>query len=171
MLGLWKNKDASDFKGRTFGKRQRRSAVEGSFRAPSVSQPREFFYRYDPGLLTPCVTLSIGAYWLPAVLDSGSSLSFIRQDVLHNFEELGLPCTLQRVQERCVMANGEPYVIAETAVLGIKIGSFSWKWRFSILRKGPIPCILGVDFMSHAKLKLDSVARKFRFGFCPEERF
>ncbi|PNF31069.1 hypothetical protein B7P43_G17391, partial [Cryptotermes secundus] len=180
MLGLWKNRpfpkrmpfqDASDFTGRTFGKRQRRSAVKSSFRAPSVSQPRETCYRYDSGLLTPCVTLSIGAYWLPAVFDSGSSRSFIRRDVLHNIKELGLPCTLQPVQERCVMANGEPCVIAEKAVLGIKIGTFSWKWRFSILRDSPIPCILGVDFMSHAKVQLDFVARKYSFRFCPEKDF
>jgi hypothetical protein len=122
----------------------------GSFRAPSVLQPREFWYPYDSGLLTPSVTLSIGAYWLPAVFDSGSSRSFIKQDILHNIKELGLPCTLQRVQERCVMANGEPCVIAEIAVFSLKIGYFSWKWRFSILRNSPIPCILGVDFMSHA---------------------
>jgi hypothetical protein len=101
--------------------------VKDSFRAPSVLQPRKKFYPYDSGLLTPCVTMSIGAYWLPAVFDSGSSRSFIRQDVLHNIEELGLPCTRQRVQERCVMANGDPCVIAEIVVLAIKIGSFSGK--------------------------------------------
>ena len=69
------------------------------------------------------------------------------------------------------MANGEPCVIAETAVLGIKIGIFSWKWRFSILRDSPIPCILGVDFMSHTKVQLDFVARKYSFRFCPEQDF
>jgi hypothetical protein len=93
------------------------------------------------------------------------------QDVLHNIKELGFPCTLQRVRERCVMANGEPCVIAEIAVLSIKIGSFSWKWRFSILRDSPIPCILGVDYMSNAKVQLDFAARKYSFLFCPERNF
>jgi hypothetical protein len=83
-------------------------AAKGSFRAPSMLQPQEYWYPYDLGLLTPCVTLSIGAYWLPAIFDSGSSRSFIRQDVLHNIKELGFPCTLQRVRESCVMVNGEP---------------------------------------------------------------
>jgi hypothetical protein len=69
------------------------------------------------------------------------------------------------------MANGEPGVISGIAVLSIKIGSFSWKWRFSILRNSPIPGILGVDFMSHAKLQLAFAARKYSFLFCPERSF
>jgi hypothetical protein len=117
------------------------------------------------------VTLRIGAYWLPAMLDSGSSLSFIRQDVLDNIKELGLPCILERAEECCVVANGKPYVISEIAVLGIKIRFFSWKCRFLVLADSPIPCIFGVDFMTRAKVRLGFVARRYSFLFHPEQEF
>ena len=128
-------------------------------------------YPLDSSSVSPCVTLRIGAHWLPAMFDSGSSLSFIRQDVLDNIKKLGLPCIIENAEERCVMANGEPCVISEIAKLGIKIRSFSWKCRFLVLADSPIPCILGVDFMARAKVRLDFGARRYSFLFRPEQEF
>ena len=68
------------------------------------------------------MTLRIGAHWLPAMLDSGFSLSFIRQDDLDNIKELGLPCIIESAEESCV--------ISEMAKLGIQISYFSWKCHF-----------------------------------------
>jgi transposase InsO family protein len=69
------------------------------------------------------------------------------------------------------MANGNRCVIAEKVVLSIKIGPFSWKWLFSVLNDSPIPCILGVDFMSHAKVQLNFATQKYSFLFSPERDF
>lgn len=62
-------------------------------------------------------------------------------------------------------------VISEIAVLGIKICSFSWKCRFLVLVDSPIPCILGVDFMARAKVRLDFIACQYSFLFHPEQEF
>jgi hypothetical protein len=65
--------------------------------------------------MNPYVTVSMGAFWFPAMFDSGSSRSFIRQDVLKNIEQLKLPFTLEQAEERCVMVNGQPCVISISA--------------------------------------------------------
>ena len=121
--------------------------------------------------MNPYVVVSIGAFWLPAMFDSGSSRSFIRQDVFKNIEQLKLPFALEQAEERCVMVNGQPCVISEMAVLSIKIGSFSWKHRFLIFGECPVPCILGVDFMTRAKMRLDFVTRQYSFSFHCEQEF
>jgi hypothetical protein len=113
----------------------------------------------------------MGVYWCPAMLDSGSSLSFIRRNVLENIKSLGLPCELESTEERCLLANGEPCVVSEVAVLQIKLQTFSWKFRFLVLKECPIPCILGVNFLAMAKLRVDFVARRYSFQFHPEQEF
>jgi hypothetical protein len=94
-------------------------------------------------------------------------LSFLRHDVLDNIERLGLPYTLETAEEHCLMASGESCVISEVVVLGIKM-PFSWKFMFSVLGDCPIPCILGVDFFTFAKVRIDFVARRYNFLFHPE---
>lgn len=93
------------------------------------------------------------------MFDTGSSFSFIRRDVLDNCKALGLPYTLETTQESCLMANGKPCVASEVAVLEVRIQSSSWKFQFFILDNCPIPCILGVNFLRMAKVRIDFVAR------------
>jgi hypothetical protein len=42
-----------------------------------------------------------------------------------NINALKLPCALERAQERCLMANVEPCVVSDVAVITIKIHSFT----------------------------------------------
>jgi hypothetical protein len=108
---------------------------------------------------------------MPAMFDSGSSLSLLRSDVLDNIQRLGLPVTLESTEQRCLLANGEPCAVSEIAGLSIKIHSFSWKVRFLVLRDCPLPCILGVDFLTKAKVHIDFAAQKYCFLFRPEREF
>jgi hypothetical protein len=105
------------------------------------------------------------------MFDSGSSLSFIRRDVIDNCKLLGLPYTLETTQERCLMANGEPCVASEVALFEVKLQSSSWKFQFFILDDCPIPCILGVNFLTMAKVRIDFVARRYSFLGCSELEF
>jgi transposase InsO family protein len=115
--------------------------------------------------------LRLESFCLPAMLDSGSSLSFLRRGVLNNIIALGLPHTLKTVKEYCQLANGETCVVSEVVVLRIKLHSFSWKFSFLVLDDCPIPCILGVDFLTSTKMRVDFSMRTYNFGFHPDEEF
>jgi hypothetical protein len=115
--------------------------------------------------------LRLRKFWLPAFLDSGSSLLFIRRNVLDNIKRLGLPCSWQRAEARCIFANGEPCALSEVVILSIKIQSFFWKCPFRILEECPILCILGVEFMTRAQMCVDFSARRYSFRFHPGKQF
>jgi hypothetical protein len=71
------------------------------------------------------VTLHLGRYYLPAVLDTGSSRSFVRRDVVDNIKNLKLPHTLHTTQEQNLLVNGQECVSTEAITLQMKIRTFS----------------------------------------------
>ncbi|PNF24849.1 hypothetical protein B7P43_G12918 [Cryptotermes secundus] len=93
-------------------------------RVPNLSPPRRVFFPRD-SRPSPFVTVRIGDFCLPAMLDSGSSRSFIRRDVLDTIKGWNLPYTVETTEERCLMANGESCVLSWVCVLGIRLHSFS----------------------------------------------
>ena len=88
------------------GKRSRRPVVSGGSRVPNLSPPHRVFFPRDLRP-PPFVTVRIGDFCLPAMLDSSSSRYFIRCDVLDTIKMWRLPCTVETTEERCLMANGE----------------------------------------------------------------
>jgi hypothetical protein len=124
----------------------RRSVGIAQSQAPKLAQPRNILYPRNSGSGNPFVMLRLDGSCLPAMLDSGSSLSFLRRDILDNIKTLGLPYTLKTAKER-QLVNGETCVVSEV-FLRIKIHSFLWKFCFLVLDNCPIPCILGVDFFN-----------------------
>jgi hypothetical protein len=65
--------------------------------------------------------LTIGDYGLPAILESGSSFSFIRRDVFQQILSLGLPCRVETADRTLHMASGQSCVIKEDVSLQIKL--------------------------------------------------
>jgi hypothetical protein len=63
------------------------------------------------------------------------------------------------------MASGQSCVIKESVSLQIKLHSFSWKYTFLVFDNSPVPCILGTDFLSFAKLRLDFATFSCSFAF------
>jgi hypothetical protein len=104
---------------------------------------------------------------LPALLDSGSSLSFVRRDVFENIKELGLPHTVETMQECCQVANAGVCEIMLAVVLSIKVDLFSWKVRFPVFDHCPVPCILGVDFLTSTQIQIDFTPCWYSFHFQP----
>ena len=49
--------------------------------------------------------------------------------------------------------------------------SFSWKVRFLVFEYCPVPCILGVDFLTFAKVRIDFSTCRYSFAFQPETEF
>jgi transposase InsO family protein len=47
----------------------------------------------------------------------------------------------------------------------VKLLSFSWDHQFKVLKEGPFPAILGLDFWDRAKMLVDVASRKYSFGF------
>jgi hypothetical protein len=72
-----------------------RLAVIAQSQTPKLAQPRSIFYPHNSGSSNPFVMLRLEGLCLPVMLDSGSSLSFLRRDVLYNIKTLGLPYTLK----------------------------------------------------------------------------
>jgi hypothetical protein len=75
--------------------------------------------------LSPCVIIAVKDYCVPAILDSGSSFSFIRRDVLQQVISLRLPCRIFMTDRVFHMAAGQSHMIKQAVSLQIKIQSFS----------------------------------------------
>jgi hypothetical protein len=128
-------------------------------------------FQYIFGLQKSWVLLAISDCRLPAMLDSGSSPSFVGREVFDIIKELGLPYTVEKTQERCQMANAGICDVTQAVVLPIKLHGVSWKVRFLVLDHCPIPSILGVDFLTSAQVRIDFAVRRFSFVFQSDEEF
>jgi hypothetical protein len=117
---------------RNQGKKGRRSAMKelAVVRAPESEQPRCGISPVRVAGFNPWVMLSIRNYCLPAILDSGSSFSFVRRDVFQQIQSLGLPCLVEVVNHTCHMASGQSSVIKEAVSLQIKLHSFLGSTHF-----------------------------------------
>jgi hypothetical protein len=109
--------------------------------------------------------LTIKDYCLPAILDSGSSFSFVRQDVFQQIQSLGLLCRVEATNRTLHMASGQSCVIKEAVSLQVKLHSFSWRYAFLVLDNSPVPSILGADFLAFAKMQLDFASSCYTFAF------
>jgi hypothetical protein len=54
--------------------------------------------------------------------------------------------------------------------LRVKLLSFSWEHEFKILKGGPFPVILGLDFLRRTGMSGDVSLREYCFGFAPAEK-
>jgi hypothetical protein len=96
---------------------------------------------------TPWVLLDKKQIRLPSLLDSGSSLSFTREDVFLRIKKLGLAHVVEATERRCVTANGKACRVIQAVTMSVKLQEFSWKVRFLVFEHCPVPCVLGVDFL------------------------
>jgi hypothetical protein len=60
--------------------------------------------------------------------------------------------------------------VTEAVKLRVKLLSFSWEHEFKILKGGPFPVILGLDFLRCTGMSVDVSLREFCFGFAPSEK-
>jgi hypothetical protein len=98
------------------------------------------------------------------MLDFGSSFSFIHWDVVDNIKRFRLPHVLATTEERCLMANAQSCKVSDVVELGVKIQDF-WIFRFRMLGDCPISCILGIDFLTKARVRINFAARRYAFVF------
>lgn len=124
-----------------------------------------------PGV--PCTTtVRIGSIDVKALLDSGSSLSVIKQDLLDEIR-LSQPNAVQRMGPNttiAVSASGERLDFNSTATLHLnKVSHLSWDCELSVVTNLPVPLILGYDFFikSQAILNFQEKQLVFPYGSVP----
>ena len=105
---------------------------------------------------------------VPALIDTGAQLSCMRSDVVEFIGSSRELCTFKECLMSCLLADGTRSEITRAVEVRIKLLEYSWKLEFKILKKGPAPVILGLDFLRLTKMTLDVASRKYSFGFAPE---
>jgi hypothetical protein len=66
------------------------------------------------------------------------------------------------------MADGQTSRINRATDLRVRLLSFSWRHGLKILKGGPFPAILGLDFLRKTRMSLNVPDARFRFAFAPE---
>jgi hypothetical protein len=100
--------------------------VNSLSRAPNLAQSRNNYDPPESSNANPWVLLRISDCCLLAMLDLGSSLSFVRRDVFNEIKDLRLPHTVEKTLERCQMANAGVCDVTQAVVLPIKLHDLSW---------------------------------------------
>jgi len=113
------------------------------------------------------VTLEMKVGRVPALIDTGAQFSCIRSDVAEFLYRRGEPCVFTSCAVTCCLADGQQCKVTEAVKLHVKILSFSWDHEFKVLRGGPFPAILGLDFLNRTRMLVDVASREFSFGFAP----
>jgi hypothetical protein len=65
------------------------------------------------------------------------------------------PCVFSACSVPCVLADGQRCEVTDAVKLHVKLLSFSWDHEFKILKEGPFPAILGLDFLRRTKMTID----------------
>jgi hypothetical protein len=119
---------------------------------------------------TPWVLLNMKRFRLPSMLGSGSSLSFMREDVFQRIKKLGLPHvaeatkTLSDSKWQSVQGNPGGHYVDKAS--GVFVES-----QILVFEHCPIPCVLRVDFLALTKLRMDFATQRYSFAFRSEKEF
>jgi hypothetical protein len=65
----------------------------------------------------------------------------------------------------CSLADGQRCNVTDAVDLHVRLLAFTWDHEFKMLKGGPFPMILGLDFLDRTGMLVDVGARKFSFRF------
>jgi hypothetical protein len=89
------------------------------------------------------------------LVDTGAQFSCIRQDVIEFFRQKCDPCNVSPCAVTCTLADGCRSEVTEAVEFHIKLLSFSGRHEFKVLKGGPFPMILRLDFMHRTRMLVD----------------
>ena len=92
------------------------------------------------------VNLELKVGKVPALINTGAQFSCIRSDVAEFLNLRGEPCVFTSCSVTCLLADGQRCEVTGSVKLHVKLLSFSWDHELKVLRGGPFPAILGLDF-------------------------
>ena len=116
-------------------------------------------------LLWVLLNLKIGK--IPALVDTGAQFSCIRSDVVEYLYLRGEGCVFSPCSMTCLLADGKKGQISNAVRLHVGLLSFMWDQEFKILKEGPFPAILGMDFLQHTQMRVELSSRTYLFAFAP----
>ena len=96
----------------------------------------------------------IGGFDAQIMLDSGSSVSLIRKEILHKAQGI------DRIQSddppmQLVTASGDELPVLEYVRAPVVLGDFKFVHKFVVVENLVSPVILGVDFLQNNAIVLD----------------
>ena len=95
----------------------------------------------------------VGGVATELMVDSGSSVSIVRKEVLDQSQ--GITKIRPAPQLQLVTASGEPLQVLDHIMAPVRIGQQSVSHEFVVVNNLVTPAILGVDFLQRHKLVLD----------------
>jgi hypothetical protein len=78
------------------------------------------------------------------------------------------PCVFSSCSVACVLADGQRCQVNNAVRLHVKLLSHSWDHEFKVLRSGPFPAFLGLDFLRRTGMTIDVAAKRYGFSFAPQ---
>lgn len=107
--------------------------------APSAASALE----PDPAARASSIVVKIGLLDVPALVDSGASHTLISRALT---AQLALPTTADWPFELAT-ASGAPLGVTSSAVVDLKVGNRSVRWRCGVAPNLPLPIVLGADIL------------------------
>ncbi|PAV73798.1 hypothetical protein WR25_20102 [Diploscapter pachys] len=94
----------------------------------------------------PFVTITIADRAVPALWDSGASISYLQENILH---QLGWKMDKTHRMRKATTANGSTFQFLGESALPIRIANYSLRHKFLVSKDEHCPCpvLLGCDFM------------------------
>lgn len=120
---------------------------------------------YNP--TRPCIPIRLNQVHCIALLDTGSSHSFINNEIKELLLQYNKKLNVESVREPCVLADNSKVTFVDKVKVNIKIEKFKWVQEFLIFDSMAVDCLLGTDFMRNTGLQLKFDHTSFQFSFNP----
>jgi hypothetical protein len=114
------------------------------------------------------VTLKLKVGKIPALVDTGAQFSCVTSGVAEFLYLTGESRDFKSCALSCLLADGRRCQITDAVRLHVKLLSFSWDHEFQILKEGPFPAILGLEFLTRTRMMVNAASRTFSFDFAPD---
>ena len=116
-------------------------------------------------LLWVSLKMKIGE--IPTLMDTGAQFSCIRSDVIEYLYLRGERCMFSSCSMGCLLADGKRSHISDAVGLHVGLLSFTWNQEFKILKGGPFPAILGMEFLLCSQMRVELHSKTYSFAFAP----
>lgn len=123
--------------------------------------------------MSGCPTLDISVHQIHtrALLDTGSTRSFISRSFFDFLSHKFPSITTTPTSMSCLMANSSALPVTHSTRLPVKFSNFSWPFEFAIVDNLTFQIVLGMDFITSTGLIMDFSRSNFYFKFAPLQSF
>lgn len=113
------------------------------------------------------VILELKTGKVPALVDNGAQLSCIRSDIAEFLYLREKTCAFSSCSLSYLLVDRQQCEVTDAGKLQVKLLSFRGTMNLKLLRGGPFPAILGLDFMGRTRILVKVASRVFSFDFAP----